>query len=237
MKGPKDGVVTACFKTAEPGMDLAGRTGILLVSVGQDYHEGDRLGATLDLVDRSGLRSLTIMLADTLQRYNGPADLPAVEAHRLALEKGDHWLERNDGPIRKLKVPVTLIRWDECLNDPRFPALHQAVIGAYETNAAYRQCIDATVYRFMERCARREGSGTPEQAFANCRRYLLEECPIIMPMWAQQGYDFIIYPLPMTQGMNATYDLFVRTRFPGKVQWLFLAFKRKCVGAAAEPMA
>jgi hypothetical protein len=150
---------------------------------------------------------------------------------------GDQWLDRNAALIRNLKVPVAVVRWDACLGDPLFPGLHEAIVREYETNGCYRQSIDATVFRFMERCARRERPCTPEQAFANCRTYLLEECPIIMPMWAQQGYDFIIYPLPMTQGMSATRDLFVRPRFQHKAQWLSLGFKRRCLGATPEPIA
>jgi len=57
-------------------------------------------------------------------------------------------------------------------------------------------------------------------------QYLIEELPIVMPLWAQMGYDFIIYPKPITPAMKKTYELFVENRYDAKCQWLYMRFKK-----------
>lgn len=48
-----------------------------------------------------------------------------------------------------------------------------------------------------------------------------------MPMWADFGYDFIIYPQAMTEAMRYTYQVFVETLPKDKAAWLSLQFKKK----------
>jgi tRNA-dependent cyclodipeptide synthase len=208
-------------------IQLQDRRAILLVSVGQDYHEGEELSATLELAEQAGFRSLTVMLADTLQRHNLAAEGAGPEAHALALARGDEWISRNAFLLHRMRIPVEVVRWDECLYDTEYAGLKVRVVREYHCNRQYQEPIDATITRFIERTLKRNPSLNVEHVSARCLEYLLEECPIIMPLWAKQGYDFIIYPLPMTDGMRSTHDLFVRHRYPDKAQWLSLKFKRK----------
>jgi len=46
-----------------------------------------------------------------------------------------------------------------------------------------------------------------------------------MPLWASQGYDFIIYPQPMSDAMQETYQRFVAPLMD-KANWLSVRFKR-----------
>jgi len=47
-------------------------------------------------------------------------------------------------------------------------------------------------------------------------------------LWASLGYDFIIYPKPVTPAMDKTRDLFVKDVYPAKCRWLHLRFKKTC---------
>ena len=202
--------------------EYAGTSAILLVSVGADYHEGEKLGATIDLINRSNFGQITVAVADTLQRHN--LDLPAGRAYELSRRRGDQWIDRNRPLLDRIGSDVDVLRWDDALSHADYPGFLHRVQAAYADDAAYRTAINSTIDRFM---ARREGDGPLENAAAvrhGCLTYLLEECPIIQPLWASQGYDFVIYPQQISTAMQATRDLFVDD---DHVAWLPLRFKKR----------
>lgn len=201
---------------------------LLLVSVGQKYHEDKRLSATVDLINQSNFKSCTIAVADTLQRHNYPAMLPE-DAYLYALESGNEWLDRNAECLSRLKPAVTLLKWDEALQDAGYAALKQQVENEYHNNPDYHSAVNATINVFIDRVKKRDDKQDLVQAFQNCLTYLIEECPIIMPLWAMQGFDFIIYPKQMTDAMAKTRELFVQNQFPDKCNWLSLNFKKKFI--------
>ncbi|MFD7921339.1 tRNA-dependent cyclodipeptide synthase [Streptomyces sp. NPDC059740] len=229
-----EGRTKANFGQAAKNLDLAGTRAVLLVSVGQRYHEGDKLQATVDLVNRSRFGHVTVAVADTLQRTNYP-QLAPEEAHRHALREGERWLERNDKILGRLAVPSDVLRWDDALQDPAYPALRARVERAYREDPGYQEAVHATIGRFVDRRVARDPDTDVARAFDDCLAYLIEECPIIMPLWASQGYDHIIYPQPMTAAMSRTQRLFVSTEYPGKGGWLSLRFKKRAT--ASRPAA
>ncbi|MFI2074869.1 tRNA-dependent cyclodipeptide synthase [Streptomyces triculaminicus] len=221
-----DGRTKANFGQEAKKLTLAGTRAILLVSVGQRYHEGDKLRATVELVNRSGFKQLTIAVADTLQRTNY-LHLSPEEAYERALREGDEWLERNEKVLGQLSVSNEVLRWDETLQDPEYGAFRERVERAYAEDPGYRAAVDATIGKFIDRLTARDPEADTELAFRNCLSYLIEECPIIMPMWAHQGYDYVIYPQPMTAAMAETQRQFVTGEYPGKGGWLSLRFKKR----------
>jgi tRNA-dependent cyclodipeptide synthase len=187
----------------------------------------------VELLNRTGFGQVTIAVADTLQRSNY-LGMDPDEARRRALREGDEWLERNGKILGRLSVPNDVLRWDEALDDPDYPRFLQRVKDAYRDNPGYRGAVNATIQKFIDRMVARDPDIDTEQAFDNCLSYLIEECPIIQPMWAHQGYDHVVYPQPMTAAMAETHRLFVAGEYPGKGGWLSLKFKKR---AAASPAA
>lgn len=211
----------AAFDLKGDHYDYTGRSTILLISVGADYHEGEKFGATIDLLNRSDFAHVTVAVADTLQRHN-VAEAPA-RAYELTRRRGDQWLARNQPVLDRIRADVDVLRWDDALSHTRYPGLLQQVRSAYIADDGYRSSVDATIGKFM---ARRTGLA-PDDADRvrhGCLTYLLEECPIIQPLWAGQGYDFVVYPQQISQAMQATRDLFVPD---GRAAWLPLRFKKR----------
>ncbi|WP_353110387.1 tRNA-dependent cyclodipeptide synthase [Gordonia sp. (in: high G+C Gram-positive bacteria)] len=209
----------AAFDLKGVHYEYEGRSTILLVSVGADYHEGEKFGATVDRLNRSGFSRVTVAVADTLQRHN--LDVPPGEAYRLSRRRGDQWIARNRPLLDLLTADVDVLRWDTALSDPAYPHALDEVRTAYETNSDYAAAIDSTIDRFVSR----RGNDIPdEERIRNgCRTYLLEEVPIIQPLWAEQGYDFVVYPQQISTAMQATRDLFVAEG----AAWLPLRFKKR----------
>ncbi|MEV0643088.1 tRNA-dependent cyclodipeptide synthase [Streptomyces sp. NPDC050619] len=227
-----DGRTKASFGQNGQKNDLSGRRAILLISVGQRYHEGDKLRATVELLNRTGFGQVTVAVADTLQRTNYLAWDP-VEAHRRALREGDAWLERNSKILGRLSVPNGVLRWDEALQDPDYPRFLRRIRDAYRDDPGYRGAVDSTIRNFIDRMVSRDPCVDIRKAFDGCLSYLIEECPIIQPMWAHQGYDHVVYPQPMTAAMAETHRLFVAREYPGKGSWLSLRFKKRAAAPAA----
>ncbi|GAB18148.1 hypothetical protein GOEFS_047_00070 [Gordonia effusa NBRC 100432] len=199
--------------------DYAGRSTILLVSVGADYHEGEKLGATVDLLNRSGFARVTVAVADTLQRHN--VDASPAQAYHQTRRRGDQWLARNQPLLDLLTADVDVLRWDDALSDPNYPRALDEVRSVYQTNRDYAVAIESTIDRFVAR--RGEGLPDEDRIRNGCRTYLLEEVPIIQPLWARQGYDFVVYPQQISTAMQATRDLFVTDG----AAWLPLRFKKR----------
>lgn len=204
---------------------LSGKQAVLLVSVGVNYHEAEWLTGTIALINQSNFSRCTIAVADTLQRHNIVSN-DQESAYNIALRLGNEWLSRNDQILSQLNCEVKILRWDEVLTHPTYSYLKQKIENEYHENAFYKEMIDSTINTFLARIKKRNPSIDLENIFSNSLQYLIEECPVIMPLWASQGYDFVIYPKVMTKAMATTYELFVKPFYPGKCQWLALEFKR-----------
>jgi len=205
---------------------LKGKKCILLISVGKKYHEGVRLAATVDLINEWGFDSCLVAVNDTLQRYNY-FDKTSQDAYQYSLKMGDDWLDRNEKHINNLSSKVSIIRWNQSLQDEAYASIKSLIEKEYSGNEIYQNAIDSTAKIFIERLEQRDSKINLDLALTNSIQYLIEECPIIMPIWAKQGYDFIIYPKPMTRAMSMTHQIFVKPFYPDKVHWLSLKFQFK----------
>lgn len=206
---------------------------ILAISVGQKYHEGEKFEATIDLVNRSKFEQCSIMVADSLQRYNlcidGGDDIET--AHIEANKWGDEWLKRNFAIYSRLQMPYEIIRWDTWLNHPDYKKHREAVNYLYDHDEDYRQAFARSIDKFLTRYQKHaQELGRKqidyEKAFKLCLEYLQEECAIMMPLWASYAYDFIVYPSKMPDAVLATHDKFVKPINPNLLVRLSLAFKR-----------
>lgn len=218
----------ASYKASFEGSDLplAGTSCLLAISVGRDYHEGARLAAAVDLINRRGFGACTVGIGDTLQRHN-IAHGDMVARHATAARAGREWLARNRDILDRIAVPTTIATWDEYIGDDRYAGLREQVDTAYRQDHGYRAAIEATIDIFLERVAARGEPVDRAAAADQCRRYILEEAPVIMPLWAQEGYDYILYPQRMTPAMAYTRALFVAPTRPNKAQWLPMKFKKR----------
>ncbi|WP_433463982.1 tRNA-dependent cyclodipeptide synthase [Spirillospora sp. CA-128828] len=152
----------------------------LPVSIGQAYHEGDKLRATVDWVNRHAgrpFRQCTIVLADSLHRHN----LQGPHSWSEARATGDSWLNRNSRSLTGLIIPHRIVRWDDLLQHPEFPAIHARMNHLVVTNPAFANALHVMTEDWLSRRppnARSAGEEFTERV----QRYVLEEISAIAVM-------------------------------------------------------
>ncbi len=160
----------------------------LQISVGQPYHEGAKLVATIDWV-RSRFKHVIVCVNDTLQRYNLRLEqgLPDQIAATVTRKAGDDWLTRN-GDFFKILPSYKIYRWDDWREQPNFAQKLAEIQCLYDTHADMRDLIAKDIALFWSRRAMRLGVDE------NFRRatyeklstaYLLEETAAFFMMFEQ----------------------------------------------------
>ena len=124
---------------------------ILGVSMGSKNHTGKAFEATVDCINRSGLKQGIIDVSDTLRRFTHMAGISEKEARKRALGEGLQWLIDNTEAIKKFRVPVVVKHWDTWLNDPRFTDYLAQFQSAYKESPALRAAITKDIDNFYHR--------------------------------------------------------------------------------------
>jgi tRNA-dependent cyclodipeptide synthase len=206
---------------------LKGSDCIVYISVGQPYHESEKFIATMDLVNRT-FKSVMIVVCDTLQRHTLQIQNPTLseeDAHREAFLQGQAWLKRNRFAYENLSIDYEITRWDNWLHKTDYLNYLDEVQHLYHTNVAYQKAIRTTIHKYLGR----QGIADNQRSFDLCEKYILEECPILVPLWAKTGVEFVIYPHERTPAMALTYDFFVSDRQESHLQQVALKFSRRTI--------
>jgi len=166
------------------------------ISVGQEYHEGDKFLATMQWAAHR-FDKVVICVNDTLQRYNymHQFGLSELEAKSRAETAGREWIERNIQAIRALPS-CEIYRWDQWLGHTEFCAEHESVLKLYHDAPEVRELIQADVFEFWKR--RKDKSANDLYAdFARFKKfataYLLEETAAFFLMFKKEN-AVDIYP-------------------------------------------
>jgi len=216
----------AYFNKGGEEHEFEGKRVVLAVSVGQEYHEDQKLRSTIHLINQSGFSHVKVVVADTLQRHNKHGKSPG-EALSASIREGDAWLARNQRILDGLRVPYQITRWNQELASDHYAELRQQLNLVYHERHELREAIESTIAVFTDRLRLRDEHADIERAAAQCREYILEEIPIILPLWAAEGYDYVLYPQQMTAAMATSRDLLIEPHSPDRVRWLPLKFKKR----------
>ena len=216
----------AYFNKGGEEHDFTGKRCVLAISVGQDYHEDQHFYSAIHLLNESGFSHCKVVVADTLQRHNINANNTA-EALTRSIQAGEAWIKRNQPALSALKMNVEIKRWTDELSSESYSEWRKKIEHTFEQSADFRSAVESTINVFIDRLKLRNPDADFEAAAANCREYIFEEIPVIMPLWAEQGYDYIIYPQKMTDAMAASRVHFVEPFLPDRARWLPIKFKKR----------
>jgi hypothetical protein len=201
---------------------------LLAISVGQQYHEGEKFAATIAAVNKA-FKSCVILVGDTLQRHTLSLreEKTADELFSVALKTGDEWLERNKASYNKLSIPFEIVRWNYFLFHEKFAEQKELLLEAKRNNEDYANAFLETsaafITRYLNRCEKKLAAETLEKITFD---YLLEECTALC-LWMELGCHFYIYPSPRNKTMNKTHDFFINELCPSLLLPVSLDFRKK----------
>jgi hypothetical protein len=188
-------------------------TAQLTISVGQSMHEGERLMATVSLVNKS-FSHCTIMIDDSIQWHTLSIGNKAASPDILleaAISAGDDYLARNEAIFASFTIPYRIIRWRDWHGTLKWQLAIENMQTAYDTNAVLKQAIDNNVQTFLARYERNQAGDKYDRAHAvkMCTHYLIEECAVMLDFWIELGCHYEVYPSGRNQAMTATHQLFI----------------------------
>ncbi len=203
--------------------------GLLTISVGQEVHEGDKLAATIDLVNNA-FKEIIILVDDTVQRHTMKlySNLYIEHLYLLALKAGDEWLKRNANIYEKMTIPFKIMRWDHWLNHANYHDQHRTLYNRYLSDPFYQKQFDITIREFLARhdANRKVANLTSEDCYTLCLNYLLEECTALC-LWVDEKINFEIYPSKRNAAMVATHELYIKPQYPHLLLPVAIKFKNR----------
>ena len=152
------------------------------ISVGQEYHEDQKLAVSMDWA-RENFANRYIILGDTTQRYNMmfTHGLDEETAHMLSKTKGDEWIKRNSRYLNG----VNITRWDDWKNMKEYSETHKKVMILYKNNQAFHAAVRQGCEDFWIR------QNYPESEkmrfIAHSTTYLLEETAVFALAYKELG--------------------------------------------------
>lgn len=199
------------------------------ISVGQDYHEGGKLAACIELLNRK-FDSCHIVLCDSLQRYTlqikNPS-LPQDKLYEMAMDNGDKWTNNNKGALEKFLIPYHVSRWNEWLKKPDYNHAKHKIDMLYETNPRFREAFNQIAETFYARSKQSESPILEKNLFLSlCIHYIKEECTVLL-LWAETESNFIVYPNTIGDAIYVTHDNLIHPNFPDFLIPVSMHIKRK----------
>jgi tRNA-dependent cyclodipeptide synthase len=175
----------------------------LMISVGKNYHEGSKLLAVVNWINRNPeIEEVQVSVNDYLQRHNLVAfGTGEQEAGSLATYEGTAWIERNEENLRAVNVPLSFTRWEEWYGTSEYREAHSALLSLTNHDATFKETVEADASSLAERRARR-GEVVPPRLIDCSRDYVLEE----LAVFALQSRVFpAVEVYPGTSLLSVTY--------------------------------
>lgn len=170
----------------------------LHISVGQPYHEGEKLSATLAWA-KARFPQVIVCVNDTLQGFTKSFENGTARpfAYIDALSAGREWVDRNAHDL----VGTDVRFWESWKTWPDYPKAYAQIVSLYQTDEDFRNGLAGTIDRFWSRREGNHPAYTPdrkEEFYQISAEYLLEEVAVICRMIERdKGID--IYPGTMLQ--------------------------------------
>ena len=199
---------------------------LLTISVGQEAHEGDKFGATIDLVN-AAFESCILLIDDSLQRHSMALN-KAEDAdffYHASIAAGDAWLTRNKQYYQKLDRLEQIIRWDKWLKHPGYLEKHAQIKTLLSKDKGYQHSFDETITAFLKRNSQNRYV-EDENARRLCLDYLIEECAALC-LWPETKAHFEVYPSKRNLAMTQTHQRFVLAQYPELLNPVAIKFKNR----------
>ena len=189
---------------------------ILPISVGQEYQDGEKLVASLKLINNN-FKEVVILVNDAIQWYND-AIVSLQESEEklfnIAKVRGDEWLDRNKKFFDQyLSINKKIVRWEYWITQKNFKFFHEKVLNLYRDNDSYKDIIEQNVLTYVSRFKKRNANLDEERAFNMSLKYLLEECASVC-LWVNEKCEYLLYPYEINRSVVATRKYLIEPLYP-----------------------
>ncbi len=159
---------------AKPRQMMSGSDcAVLGISVGQEYHEGDKFGAALEFAHNRFDR-VVVAVSDASQRYKMAIDGTPLElADKIATAAGSAWILRQTDALDEYKPEIT--RWNDWRFHPECQALQDEYRVSIEENSDLAASVEQDIDRFL---AKKSPNVSLALAREYCRAFLIEELAV-----------------------------------------------------------
>jgi hypothetical protein len=213
---------------------------VLVISI-DPYYSAEKSshfeGKTFDEICKSldtTFKSITIVIADSLQRYTLMAHGESEEnATQIAVERGKQWLERNK-PQQKLQRLKNIISWDQFLKNEDYLRLLDIFSKRYlagetlkkelknaETsgeldaaNIGWLDAVNKSAGYFVGRCKHRAELAKKDfddkRALTLSKQYAIEE-GVVTYLWKDCGWHFHLYPGKLNDSISYILHNYVKS--------------------------
>lgn len=182
---------------------------VLPISVGWDYHEGEFIKATIDLVDRE-FKSCRIVVCDTLQTHSIQHTLSYVENkydsyYDYAYELGSLWIQDYKPLIDRMNIPVQFTRWNEYTSDKMYDIYKRDIVHLLQSNTSIKESFKETAQKtyegFLKAGRLTESNAVKTDFLKSSMDYLIEECAVIL-LWEKYQESILLYPKALGAAIN-----------------------------------
>ena len=203
----------------------------LPISVGQPYHEAEKMYATVELINKYFSKCVFIV-CDSLQRYTLMlyGNLSEMGAYKEAFKDGATWIERNQKTFQQLDIPYDIVRWDNWYKSDRFDSYLMKIDNLLSIDYNFKNILDSCANDFIEQhfsCYNENiFSMNRQSALILCENYLKEEAAVLL-MWQEEDYSFLAYPGSNNEVMaNVRSYFFSKEEELSKLLYLKIKFKK-----------
>lgn len=169
----------------------------LQISVGQEYHEGDKMSATWQWL-KPRFSTVQVCVNDSLQRFNmmfeQSIDLDC--ALKKSREAGSSWLDRHKEMIEQLDN-VEVYHWDHWLKHHSYDSVRQKINNLYQEHNEFKTLIDNNTQDIWARRKIKDENKYRDERYREffdlSKEYLLEEISVFSIMFEERS-AIDIYP-------------------------------------------
>lgn len=205
-------------------------TCLLPISVGQAYHESDKLLAVIKLLNKKFTKCF-IVVCDTLQRHTLSIKnryLNNAKLYDLALKNGNDWLKRNSKSLQKFTINYEITKWDYWLDDLEYNIQIEKIENEYNKKNDFYIAVQNTCEEFLKRYEKHNDVKNPDKYFIKMKSiaYLKEECAIML-IWKKMNCNFIVYPASIGSAIKTCHDIFIASTSPVLLYPLEIRFNKR----------
>lgn len=150
-----------------------------MISVGKEYHEGKKLQAVVDWINRNpSIEEVHISVNDTLQRHNyEAAGMSKEQAAQVAKAEGALWMARNGDILDGIKAKKIFTRWDEWHGKEEFKFVQSELLSHARADTSFEEAMARDAMSLAERKAKR-GEPVPASLVTHSQDYIEEEMAV-----------------------------------------------------------